>query len=779
MKRLFALLLSLVLVAALLPTAAVALTHDHNDGTWIDLNAVLDSKAGGVMLDGGNYYLSADLPFSKQKILRFSGDTVLCLNGHTLRVDNTAGDALWVYDGDSSTVENLTVCDYVGGGAFIVSSIATADNTRAQGLWVNGNLTLDNVTAVFLADGNATTYAYALYLDGNLTVNGGSLFCNASAQQEALGYCVMGTVSMTDADVTLQGICAYSGAATDADGNEIWGYGDGGYNRGLLYLDGCTVTASGSVSGFTHSSADALWCTGPYASIQNSSVTANAYNSNSAAKGSYLIALRASAHIENSNVTAACHGQTERAYAIYHSGESITGISYDDCTLMTPSGGYVYETIASGNDKTHIAYLMTSYEQVATSAEILAHGTHAAADGWVALSDALTDATPTDGVVQLSGGRYFISADLTTEYSITFSTDTLLCLNGHTLTVSCDTDFALRVLENAETHDSMYLHVCDCTGAGTLSCPFPDNSADASRVGLAASGSVVLEHCTVDVSGYASTGILSFNGAVCCNDCDVTIATEAHDVSNPIMAGSDFSAVNSTIQADAVLTEPDPAYADTMACGICAMNNFFVRSSKIDVTVRAKATCALTATGISQPQSGGYQTLLQDSTITADVAFTNESVVEQTAAYALSLIPWVYNSTITLDTANAADNRALGFSCSNESYTAPTLGTRIQILEPAFGTFAKQSTDTTTALTILDTDSNIASHAVIGIDTITKLGDADCDGSVSAADAARLMRFIVNLGALTQQGKRNANVDGGALTSSDAAIILRMTVGLS
>ena len=59
------------------------------------------------------------------------------------------------------------------------------------------------------------------------------------------------------------------------------------------------------------------------------------------------------------------------------------------------------------------------------------------------------------------------------------------------------------------------------------------------------------------------------------------------------------------------------------------------------------------------------------------------------------------------------------------------------------------------------------------------LGDANCDGHVSAADAALILRSLVGLNDLTAQGALNADVDGdGEVTAEDAAIILRYIVKL-
>ena len=58
-------------------------------------------------------------------------------------------------------------------------------------------------------------------------------------------------------------------------------------------------------------------------------------------------------------------------------------------------------------------------------------------------------------------------------------------------------------------------------------------------------------------------------------------------------------------------------------------------------------------------------------------------------------------------------------------------------------------------------------------------GDANCDGKVTAADAAIVLRVLVGLDTLSGQGMKNALVSGGeTLSAEDAALILRYVVKL-
>ena len=61
----------------------------------------------------------------------------------------------------------------------------------------------------------------------------------------------------------------------------------------------------------------------------------------------------------------------------------------------------------------------------------------------------------------------------------------------------------------------------------------------------------------------------------------------------------------------------------------------------------------------------------------------------------------------------------------------------------------------------------------------TTRGDANCDGKINAADAAAILRWIVRLDKLSEQGYANALLTGGEVpTAADAARILRWIVKL-
>ena len=61
---------------------------------------------------------------------------------------------------------------------------------------------------------------------------------------------------------------------------------------------------------------------------------------------------------------------------------------------------------------------------------------------------------------------------------------------------------------------------------------------------------------------------------------------------------------------------------------------------------------------------------------------------------------------------------------------------------------------------------------------VTLLGDANCDGKLTAADAALILRYLKGLSDLSEQGKLNADYNqDGKITEEDAELILQHIVG--
>ena len=98
-------------------------------------------------------------------------------------------------------------------------------------------------------------------------------------------------------------------------------------------------------------------------------------------------------------------------------------------------------------------------------------------------------------------------------------------------------------------------------------------------------------------------------------------------------------------------------------------------------------------------------------------------------------------------------------------------------------TFTTNTLDTVSAASVIygGTVVELEAETVDGSITFPNvfLGDANCDGKITAADAAMILRSIVDLAELSAQGMLNADVNGdGEVTAEDAAIILRYIVKL-
>ncbi len=97
-------------------------------------------------------------------------------------------------------------------------------------------------------------------------------------------------------------------------------------------------------------------------------------------------------------------------------------------------------------------------------------------------------------------------------------------------------------------------------------------------------------------------------------------------------------------------------------------------------------------------------------------------------------------------------------------FTTNLLGNTSAVSIAFFGTVTELETNTV--------DGSITFEEVV-------YGDANCDGMVTSADAALILRAIVGLSELSMRGALNADVDGDMeVTAADAALILRYVVGL-
>ena len=96
-------------------------------------------------------------------------------------------------------------------------------------------------------------------------------------------------------------------------------------------------------------------------------------------------------------------------------------------------------------------------------------------------------------------------------------------------------------------------------------------------------------------------------------------------------------------------------------------------------------------------------------------------------------------------------------------------------------TTSKTTEDTTTTTTTTVTSTTTSVEPTTGEDDVTR-GDANCDTQVNMADAVLIMQTIANPDQykLTEQGEKNADVDGTAgITNKDALAIQKYKLGLT
>ena len=234
------LLLALALAAclSLLPTTAQAAGHtdhpicgteckghayleegsgEHLNITWQPISTWDELSAAGTT--GGYYYLTTDLEIEYE--LKYTTDVTLCLNGHSITMNNDSHATIWVYSGSLT----LTDCNGDNGSYRFRKDSTTSGKWElvTDGSTAEGDIT---VTGGVITHAKGRTNCGVLIGGGRtFTMYGGSIVGN---QNNAIGGGVncSGTFNM------------YGGTIT---GNTVTGNSDGGG----VYQSGGTFTMSG------------------------------------------------------------------------------------------------------------------------------------------------------------------------------------------------------------------------------------------------------------------------------------------------------------------------------------------------------------------------------------------------------------------------------------------------------------------------------------------------------------------------------------------------------
>ncbi len=231
-KRLFSLLLALVMALSLIPAAAWAedAHEEHDDTTWVGITDLSEIKSGG------SYYLLNDVEPSGIWVVP-SGGVKLCLNGKSINSSATA--AIQIEKGNSLELTDCHTGDEMGKVTHGHTTHAEEDDDR--GILNYGTLILQNGRIC----GNGGRTGAGVYNEGTFTMNGGVIEDNCGKidiynDGRYQGYYTAGggVANRSNATFTMNG-----GTITNNGAQR----GGGVYNEGTFLMNG------GSISG-NHSS---------------------------------------------------------------------------------------------------------------------------------------------------------------------------------------------------------------------------------------------------------------------------------------------------------------------------------------------------------------------------------------------------------------------------------------------------------------------------------------------------------------------------------------------
>lgn len=217
-KRITSVLLVLALCLTLLPTAALAADHTHSNEAeklWMETKdgkptlmkgevpwdteqaTLVGSGPTGYVLKNGTYYLGDNLTLKDHYII-IEGTVTLCLNGHTIKTENTSLDyaILLAQIGDSyksTTAANLTLTDC----STNPDKPGTISGGKAAAVCMRSNCTLD------MSGGTITGSSKGVDVDDGCTFNmsGGAITGNKGFGVNM----VAGTFNMSGGTITGNG----------------------------------------------------------------------------------------------------------------------------------------------------------------------------------------------------------------------------------------------------------------------------------------------------------------------------------------------------------------------------------------------------------------------------------------------------------------------------------------------------------------------------------------------------------------------------------------------
>jgi len=452
LSKLMAYLLTFCMLMSLMPATAFAIpaTHSHaicgaahtdigdhtgscEDITWTAWNGE-DAKpfAAGIQLETGNYYLTGNLTISNT--IRISGTVNLCLNGHT--ISNGTNSTYNVIEVSAGATLNICDCSEEEAGSIISNSA----NTFGEAI-DNFHGTVNVYGGSIRATGNIGNGIYNGY--GTVNVYGGSI--SAATGNLYFGiYNYIGTVNV------------YDGSISATDGSN---YGISNFS-GTATVSGGTI--SGSSNGIQNTSSDASLTISGNADIIGGNYGISNYHGNLQLSGSPNI------NGEIADISLAdSTTQTIDIVGVLTNTEKYTVTTFQTPAADTPVvfTSAVDEGNAAKFESANSDYQVIYEDGVLKLAVKPTHTDHPVC-GKTCTHDTTHETitwTAWESTTSLpsEANNYYLTADVTISSRWEPANGTVLCLNGHTITMSGNNDVIKVGSDKTFT-------LTDCGATGTI-----------------------------------------------------------------------------------------------------------------------------------------------------------------------------------------------------------------------------------------------------------------------------------------------------------------------
>ena len=278
-KRLLSLTLIAALCLSLFPvgTAPAQAAPQHDHSSWRELSGALNpNQASGNDFGfvGTTYVLTNDVYLGQTSEgytagIVFNGNATLCLNGHTLNLNNPNGN----FNGSIVIAEgaNVTICDcsanpgkivnydsfMVNNGASLILSDVTVDGSQTSSNTEKRALLLENNASLTINSGIITGAATGIFTGGDCTVtmNGGTVNgavfvsggdVGSKSRFTLTGGTINGRVWLASQNTGTVLTPAYTGTDMEMSGGTITG-GDAENGGGIFVANSSTCTITGGI----------------------------------------------------------------------------------------------------------------------------------------------------------------------------------------------------------------------------------------------------------------------------------------------------------------------------------------------------------------------------------------------------------------------------------------------------------------------------------------------------------------------------------------------------